>query len=72
MKEKDLSHCVSVYKKLLKEGDIQIAYAGLVKYVQKLRAEFHKDLGHDYFVGNVLQGFQGYFSFIEKIDIKRL
>lgn len=43
MVKTDLNGYVSVYKKLLKEGDVQIAYSGLVKYVQKLRTEFYKD-----------------------------
>lgn len=63
MRKKDLNSYVSVYKQLLKEGDVRIAYAGLVKYVQKLRTEFSKDLGKDYSVGNVLQGYMDYTYF---------
>lgn len=34
MERKSLNDYVSVYKELLKAGDVQIAYAELVKYVQ--------------------------------------
>ena len=58
-----MNGCVNVYKELLKEGDVQIAYAGLVKYVQRLRTEFSKDVGDKYSVGNVLQGYMDYTYF---------
>lgn len=63
MRKKDLNGYVSVYKQLRKEGGVRIAYAGLVKYVQQLRTEFSKDLGNDYSVGNVLQGYMDYTYF---------
>lgn len=63
MKQNGLNNCVSIYKELLKAGDIQIAYAGLVKYVQKLRTEFSKEFCNDYSVGNVLQGYMDYTYF---------
>lgn len=63
MRKKDLNDYVYVYKKLLKEGDVQVAYAGLVKYVQQLRTEFYKELSNDYSVGNVLQGYMDYTYF---------
>lgn len=63
MKQNGLNNCVSIYKELLKAGDIQIAYAGLVKYVQKLRTVFSKEFSNDYSVGNVLQGYMDYTYF---------
>lgn len=63
MKQNGLNNCVSIYKELLKAGDIQIAYAGLVKYVQKLRTVFSKEFSNDYSVGNVLQGNMDYTYF---------
>lgn len=63
MKRKGLNDYVSAYKEMLKVGDVQIAYAELVKYVQKLRTEFSKDLANDYSIGNVLQGYMDYTYF---------
>ncbi len=63
MKKKNLNYFVSAYKELLKNGDIQTAYAGLVKYVQKLRTSFSKDLGNTYSFGNVFQGYMDYTYF---------
>lgn len=63
MKQNGLNNCVSIYKELLKAGDIKIAYAGLVKYVQKLRTVFSKEFSDDYSVGNVLQGYMDYTYF---------
>lgn len=63
MKKKNLNYFVSVYKKLLEKGDIQVAYAELVKYVQKLKIEFSKDLSDTYSVGSVFQGYMDYTYF---------
>ena len=63
METKDLNGYVSVYKELLKVGEVQVAYAGLVKYVRRLRTAFSKDLSSDYSVGNVLQGYMDYTYF---------
>lgn len=63
MKKKNLNYFVAAYKELLKNGDIQVAYAELVKYVQKLKTAFSKDLGDTYSVGNVFQGYMDYTYF---------
>ena len=42
MRTKDLNDYESVYKELLKAGDVQISYAELVKYVQKLKTNISK------------------------------
>ncbi len=63
MKKKNLNYFVSAYKEVLKNGDVQVAYAELVKYVQKLKTAFSKDLGETYSVGNVFQGYMDYTYF---------
>ena len=63
MKKKNLNYFVSAYKELLKNGDVQVAYAELVKYVQKLKTVFSKDLSGTYSVGNVFQGYMDYTYF---------
>ena len=63
MKKKNLNYFVSAYKELLKDGDVQVAYAELVKYIQKLKTAFSKDLGDTYSVGSVFQGYMDYTYF---------
>ncbi len=63
MQKKNLNYFVSAYKELLKNGDVQVAYAELVKYVQKLKTAFSKDLSDTYSVGNVFQGYMDYTYF---------
>ena len=63
MKKKNLNHYVTAYKELLINGDVQVAYTELVKYVQKLKTVFSKDLSDTYSVGNVFQGYMDYTYF---------
>jgi len=63
MKTKDLNGYVSIYKDLLKTGEVQMAYAQLVKYVQKLKTQLAKDLINDFSVGNIFQGYMDYTYF---------
>jgi hypothetical protein len=63
MKTKDLNGYVAIYKDLLETGELQIAYAQLVKYVQKLRTQLSKDLRKDFSVGSVFQGYMDYTYF---------
>ena len=63
MKKKDLNYFVSVYKGLLENGDIQVAYDQLVKYIQKLKTVFSKELTNEYSCGNVFQGYMDYTYF---------
>jgi hypothetical protein len=63
MKKKNLNYFISAYKESLKNGDVQVAYAELVKYVQKLKTVFSKDLSDTYSVGNVFQGYMDYTYF---------
>lgn len=63
--EKKLSSAVSVYKKHLEAGDIQIAYESLLKYMMSLKAHCEKTLSDLYSFGNVSPGYMDftYFSF---------
>lgn len=63
MKTRTLNSYVSVYKEQLQKGDVQAAYAGLVKYLQTLSTIFSKDLSDQYSVGNVFQGYMDYSYF---------
>ncbi|MDH5178093.1 MAG: hypothetical protein OEZ39_16430 [Gammaproteobacteria bacterium] len=63
MKSKDLNQLVSVYKKQLQKGDIQAAYTQLVKYIQKLKTHFSRELKSSYTCGNILQGYMDYTYF---------
>lgn len=57
---KDLNHYVGIYKKQLEKGDIQQAYAGLVKYMMSLSTSLSKKLSRSYTFGNLLQGYMDY------------
>lgn len=63
MKPKNLNTYVSAYKELLKAGEVQFAYAQLVKYVQRLKTDFSNDVTNDFSVGNVFQGYMDYTYF---------
>jgi hypothetical protein len=63
MNKKNLNYYVSAYKETLKKGDVQVAYTELVKYVQKLKTVFSKDLSDTYSVGSVFQGYMDYTYF---------
>jgi len=60
---KDINYLVSVYKKQLEKGDIQVAYTELVKYIQKLKTQLSKELGGEYSFGNIFQGYMDYTYF---------
>lgn len=68
MKAKNLNSYVATYKELLQKGDVQIAYAELVKYVQKLKSSFTKEFSGEYSVGNVFQGYMDYTYFYLSSD----
>ena len=56
MKNKNFNSLVSSYKKHWAQGDLQAAYAGLMKYVQSLKTQFAKVLGKEYTIGNIFPG----------------
>ncbi|RAV98435.1 DUF7000 family protein [Pseudochryseolinea flava] len=57
------SHHVAAYKAQLDKGDIQQAYAGLVKFVMRLGSTLEKKLAKHYAVGNLFQGYMDYTYF---------
>lgn len=57
---KDLNDYVRTYKGELDKGDIQKAYAGLVKYVTRLGTVLFKNLSKKYSFGGLLQGYMDY------------
>lgn len=65
--EKKLSSYISVYKKYLEAGEIQIAYEALVKYVMSLKSHCEKVLSNQYSFGNVSPGYMDftYFPFFD-------
>lgn len=65
--EKKLSSYISVYKKHLEAGDIQIAYEALVKYVMSLKAHCENTLSNQYSFGNISPGYMDftYFPFFD-------
>lgn len=69
MGKQSLNNTILAYKKLLELGDVQIAYAALVKYVQTVRTEFTNNLAADYSIGHVLQGYMDYTYFYLSNDI---
>ncbi|MBM9548919.1 hypothetical protein JWG40_17970 [Leptospira sp. 201903074] len=60
---KDFQDSVNSYKKQLQIGDIQVAYAGLVKYVTKLGTTLSKNLSKSYSFGSLFQGYMDYTYF---------
>lgn len=59
----DLNHYVAIYKEQLQKGEILIAYNELVKFVQKLRANFLKSLSESYKFTGILHGYLDYTYF---------
>ncbi|EMY60349.1 DUF7000 family protein [Leptospira terpstrae] len=60
---KQFNDCVNSYKKQLQIGEIQEAYAGLVKYVTKLGTTLSKNLSKSYAFGSLFQGYMDYTYF---------
>ncbi|MGJ8684846.1 MAG: DUF7000 family protein [Nonlabens sp.] len=65
---KDLNSYVSIYKKQLQQGDVLIAYNGLVKFVMELRTEFIKNHSDEYSFGGILNGYMDYTYFYYSND----
>ena len=65
---KKLNDYVNVYKEQLKNGDIQQAYDGLVKYVMRLRTNLSKNLSDSYSFGSLFQGYMDYTYFYYSND----
>lgn len=60
---KNFNQYVSIYKETLSKGDIQKAYAGLVKYILTLKAYYSKNMPDEYSFGNISQGYMDYTYF---------
>lgn len=65
---KDLNHYVDSYREQLDKGDIQQAYAGLVKYVTRLGTTLSKNLSESYSFGSLFQGYMDYTYFYYSND----
>jgi len=67
MDMKTLNKIIYEYTSHLKQGEIQIAYKGILEFLGKLRAEFIKDYPH-YDVSSIYQGYMdmSYFSLSTK------
>lgn len=63
MGDKNLNDYIAVYSKLLDQGDIQIAYSALLRYMWVLKANFHKKLGEEYSFGNISPGYMDFTYF---------
>lgn len=57
--EKDISKSIEIYQKQLVQGDIQLAYSALMKYVAELKAKFPQL----YSTGNISFGYLDYSYF---------
>ncbi|MBV1909147.1 MAG: hypothetical protein KUG78_07475 [Kangiellaceae bacterium] len=72
---KSLSECMETYQQQLQQGDIQIAYSGLMKYLTGLRNHLKAQHPDFYVSGNFYQGYLdfSYFSFTPpKLKQRRL
>lgn len=56
------------YQEQLVKGDIQEAYSGLVKYVQKLSSQLASSLSDKYSFGSLFQGYMDYTYFYYSND----
>ncbi|MBC8064113.1 MAG: hypothetical protein H7Y17_04740 [Chlorobia bacterium] len=63
MKEANLNTLVAAYKEQLDIGDIQVAYAGLVKFVMRLKTRFTNILGDRFSFSGIFQGYMDYTYF---------
>ena len=54
---------IAIYKEQLQNGDIQIAYERLLKYLMTLKAFFEHKLSHEYSFGNISRGYLDYTYF---------
>jgi hypothetical protein len=68
---KELNDYVKTYFEQIQIGDIQVAYAGLVKYLMKLGTTLSKSLSKEYSFGNLFQGYMDYTYFYYSNDFLR-
>ncbi|MDR1502188.1 MAG: hypothetical protein LBT43_07020 [Prevotella sp.] len=60
---KTLNDYIAVYKEQLQKGDIQKAYAGLLRYMMSLKAHFSNKLSDSFSFGNISAGYMDYTYF---------
>lgn len=67
--DKPLNDCISEYKSLLKKGDIQKAYRGLLKYISELKNYFTNKYPEEFVIGQLHQGYMDvtYFTLTTKL-----
>ena len=65
---KDFNHYVDKYKEQLDKGDIQEAYVGLIKYVNRLGTTLSNNLSESYSFGSLFQGYMDYTYFYYSND----
>lgn len=65
MSKKTMNDYVALYKEQLTEGDIQIAYKNLVRFVMQLKRRFMKEHSSKFTMGNISHGYMDftYFSY---------
>lgn len=65
---KTLNDYIIIYRQQLKDGDIQKAHTGLLKYMMELKAHFSKEFSGKFSVGNVSPGYMDftYFYFFDE------
>ena len=71
MKKSSLNTLVAAYKKQLDIGDIQVAYAGLVKFVMRLKIRFSKTMWDRFAFSGIFQGYMDYTYFYFANDFCR-
>lgn len=64
---KSLNDYIATYKVLLEQGDIQIAYESLCRYMMSLKTHFSKACTDRYSVGKISPGYMDftYFPFVD-------
>lgn len=70
-KIKQTNDYVAIYKEQLANGEIQIAYERLIKYMMTVKAEFSKELADKYQTGNVSPGYMDFTYFPFSNDYMR-
>lgn len=71
--DKKFNYYVSIYKKEIEKGDIQVAYENLIKYVMSLKIKCEKSFSKEFSFGNTAPGYMDitYFSFVNKFLLNK-
>ncbi len=68
---KNINDYIDVYKQALSDGEIQVAYEFLVKYVMEIKSAFSQKYGSIYKTGNVSPGYLDFTYFPFHNDMLR-